>query len=671
MKYTSKYLVLLLLAVSGVNAQTLYLGRFVGIFDGIVSTNLTDSTNLARLNGTNVFTGTNVFMSNVGIGTNSPSIPLEIFMNSPAANEVGFRLSTSADASRATIDAEGDVSFDGTIISASSVYAGSASAMGHASRNLWFSPANGTMLWTMLGATTTLMANTNGLLYMPGSLVISSNSATNVVILLPGQVRVYSSNGVPFVISCDAAGTLTTNPVAGGGSGAPGGSDTQVQFNDGGSFGGDSGLAFNKTTDTLTVGQKIVVGDSSQATPPVASIAGGYYNRIVGSNDGSFVASGQGNWIDGPTNTGGTFGHNAIITGMSNYIGHFYTNTGIATFNFIGGGLMNRIIGDSSSGGSTTHGIVSGEQNLIQRTGYGFIGGGVRNRIIGSGDGDDAGFSMIGGGGDNLIQPRTGSDAQYSVIPGGIENYVGGGVSFAAGSRAGATNDWAFVWSDGTAFGSTSNKQFLVRSTGGVGINTNNPGTNSLAVLGSVHFASGSLTISNQSTLQLMVSAAGGVGINTNDPGTNTLLVRGNIRADRIESDNQDTTTLIVTNIVSPFGQLLSTGNATNYTIDFNTADKQSITATGNVAFLTINNISNGAMKRFYITNVFWGTSNINVLMPTNCLVVTTNSGGPAAIGGGGSTNWVMTVTNDAKLSIECHGTTMRTLVWYLRLLQP
>lgn len=129
--------------------------------------------------------------------------------------------------------------------------------------------------------------------------------------------------------------------------------------------------------------------------------------------------------------------------------------------------------------------------------------------------------------------------------------------------------------------------------------------------------------------------------------------------------------TMVVTNLVSPFGQLLSTGNATNYTIDFNTSDKQSITATGNVAFLTINNISNGAMKRFYITNVFWGTSNINVLMPTNCLVVTTNSGGPAAIGGGGSTNWVMTVTNDAKLSIECHGTTMRQLVWYLRLLQP
>ena len=35
---------------------------------------------------------------------------------------------------------------------------------------------------------------------------------------------------------------------------APGGSDTYVQFNDSGVLGGDSGLTYNKTTDTLTVG---------------------------------------------------------------------------------------------------------------------------------------------------------------------------------------------------------------------------------------------------------------------------------------------------------------------------------------------------------------------------------------------------------------------------------
>lgn len=40
--------------------------------------------------------------------------------------------------------------------------------------------------------------------------------------------------------------------VSGGGSGTPGGSDTQVQFNDGGAFSGSSGLVYDKATGTLT-----------------------------------------------------------------------------------------------------------------------------------------------------------------------------------------------------------------------------------------------------------------------------------------------------------------------------------------------------------------------------------------------------------------------------------
>jgi hypothetical protein len=49
------------------------------------------------------------------------------------------------------------------------------------------------------------------------------------------------------------SGTAATWQTPGGGGGI-GGSDTQVQFNDGGSFGGDAGLTYNKTTDTLTAG---------------------------------------------------------------------------------------------------------------------------------------------------------------------------------------------------------------------------------------------------------------------------------------------------------------------------------------------------------------------------------------------------------------------------------
>jgi hypothetical protein len=48
----------------------------------------------------------------------------------------------------------------------------------------------------------------------------------------------------------DASGTGQGNLASGGG-GTPGGSNTQVQFNDSGSFGGNSNLAFNKSVNTV------------------------------------------------------------------------------------------------------------------------------------------------------------------------------------------------------------------------------------------------------------------------------------------------------------------------------------------------------------------------------------------------------------------------------------
>ncbi len=42
-------------------------------------------------------------------------------------------------------------------------------------------------------------------------------------------------------------------------SGTPGGSNTQVQFNDGGAFGGDAGLTYAKSTDALTVNGALTV----------------------------------------------------------------------------------------------------------------------------------------------------------------------------------------------------------------------------------------------------------------------------------------------------------------------------------------------------------------------------------------------------------------------------
>ncbi len=76
------------------------------------------------------------------------------------------------------------------------------------------------------------------------NLVTTLSALTDVDIYEPttGEVLIYN----------EVTQKWENGPQSGGG-GTPGGSDTQVQFNDGGAFGGDAGMTYNKTTNTLTV----------------------------------------------------------------------------------------------------------------------------------------------------------------------------------------------------------------------------------------------------------------------------------------------------------------------------------------------------------------------------------------------------------------------------------
>lgn len=105
--------------------------------------------------------------------------------------------------------------------------------------------------------------------------------------------------------------TVTAQSIADLGGGNPGGSDTQVQFNDGGSFGGDAGLAYNKTTDTLTVPN--IRGVSSDGSSLTIRSQGessgdqiGNSIDIIGSNAVTSTYSGGSVFINGgnPGDTG-------------------------------------------------------------------------------------------------------------------------------------------------------------------------------------------------------------------------------------------------------------------------------------------------------------------------------------------------------------------------------
>ena len=73
--------------------------------------------------------------------------------------------------------------------------------------------------------------------------------STNLLSVLSSTASSTFANGINLTAGCFAV----NNTCVGGGSGTPGGSDTQVQFNDSSAFGGDADFVWNKTTNILTI----------------------------------------------------------------------------------------------------------------------------------------------------------------------------------------------------------------------------------------------------------------------------------------------------------------------------------------------------------------------------------------------------------------------------------
>lgn len=104
---------------------------------------------------------------------------------------------------------------------------------------------------------------TPGVLTANQALVANSTSGIDKVIvanLVPTAVWANGAAGTggQILTSNSTGGVYWSSPSAG-----VAGSDTQVQFNDGGALAGDTGFTFNKTTDTLTVGNTEVIGKAN------------------------------------------------------------------------------------------------------------------------------------------------------------------------------------------------------------------------------------------------------------------------------------------------------------------------------------------------------------------------------------------------------------------------
>ena len=99
----------------------------------------------------------------------------------------------------------------------------------------------------------------------PGNIVATSLNANISNVHISG-----GNNG--YVLQTDGTGNLnwTAQTGGGGGNGSPGGSNTQIQFNDAGTFGGVAGFTFDKVSNVLSA-----PGNISTA---------GYQGNITGAN---------------------------------------------------------------------------------------------------------------------------------------------------------------------------------------------------------------------------------------------------------------------------------------------------------------------------------------------------------------------------------------------------
>lgn len=137
------------------------------------------------------------------------------------------------------------------------------------------------------------------------SLGTLSSLNVNGVANLGAVTNLRISGGVSgFVLTSNGAGGVSWLPGGGGGAGGtPGGANTQIQFNDAGTFAGDTGFTYTKTSSTLAVPNISVSGVLTASDVSNVKVPGGVVGQFL-RTDGSGTLS----WATpgGGGNPGGT-----------------------------------------------------------------------------------------------------------------------------------------------------------------------------------------------------------------------------------------------------------------------------------------------------------------------------------------------------------------------------
>ncbi len=266
-----------------------------------------------------------------------------------------------------------------------------------------------------------------------------------------GINQVYDNFGTVGGGGSNSAGNNDSNPASAHYATVSGGSSNNASA-DYSSVGGGGWNSAGSTYAVVAGGALNIAGGS------VSSISGGYNNAALGQY--AAIGGGYSNYITAPSgaiaggydNEAGSYsfvgsGNSNAAPATYGVIGGGYDNTGNATYGTIGGGYQNTANG--------VFAVIGGGQQNSTNNQYATVGGGQQNYAVGQ-------HSTVGGGFSND------ANQSYATVVGGYDNTAAAPYSFAAGNRARAVTQGAFVWGDSQAADivSTGSNQFIARASG-------------------------------------------------------------------------------------------------------------------------------------------------------------------------------------------------------------
>lgn len=229
------------------------------------------------------------------------------------------------------------------------------------------------------GSNTQVQFNNNG--NFGASSAFTFNSATSLLTVSKLQIGnsanlgnvanviiLGGTNG--YFLQTDGTGNLTWAPSGNGGgsNGNPGGANTQVQFNDAGSFGGDAGFTYNKIDNTLSVSNTIAAGNSITAVNLAVTDAT-VYNNVAATN---IIAS--------------NITLSANVTNASWIFASYFAGNGHNLFGLVGANVVGQV-GFANVANNVAGANVSGQVNFAN----------VANNVAGANVSGQVGNSLVAG----------------------------------------------------------------------------------------------------------------------------------------------------------------------------------------------------------------------------------------------------------------------------------